>query len=57
MTRNQYISKHGYMAWLGREELNRNIVYLLDEFNASLTNKQINRFSEMIEQHIKRASK
>ena len=54
MTRNQYIKKNGYIAWLGRESLNKQIKGLLDGFEVSVTNKQINCFSEMIETHIKR---
>lgn len=54
MTRNQYIKNNGYMAWLGREALNNEIKCLLGSFNVSLTNKQVNNFSEMIEKHIKR---
>ena len=54
MTRNQYIKDNGYIAWLGRESLNKEVKCLLDSFQLNATNKQINRFSEMIERHIKR---
>ena len=55
MTRNQYIAKHGYMAWLGRQALNREVKGKLDNFNIELTSKQVNSLSEMIESHIKRS--
>ena len=53
MTRNQYIIKNGYMAWLGKESLNNQIRHLMSGFGAELTEKQINAVSDMIEQNIK----
>jgi len=54
MTRNKYIKDNGYMAWLGRESINNEVKCLLGSFNVTLTNKQVNCFSEMIEKHIKK---
>ena len=56
MTRNQYINKHGYMAWLGRESLNREVKHKLNTFNVELTSKQLNALSELIEEHIRRVN-
>ena len=54
MTRNQYVRKYGYMAWLGREALNKEIKSILNGFNLDASNKQVNRLSEMVEAHIKK---
>jgi len=54
MTRNQYVSKYGYMSWLGRQKLNDQVCNKLSGFNVQLTNKQVNALSEMIEDHIRR---
>jgi hypothetical protein len=54
MTRNQYIEKYSYMEWLGRQAINREFTHKLSTFNVTLTNKQMNALSEMIEAHIRR---
>ena len=54
MTRNQYIKKYSYMEWLGRESLNREFNKKLSAFNVTLTSKQINALSEIVESHIRK---
>jgi hypothetical protein len=54
MTKNQYIKDNSYMAWLGRESLNKEIKIMLDGFSLNVTNKQVNQLSELVESHIKR---
>ena len=55
MTRNQYIKDNGYMAWLGKQSLNREVKDKLGTFNVELTSKQVNALSEMIEGHINKS--